>query len=161
MYNSGWINIPIWEDTGLAADTMYTYRVRARDKSVNHNQTGWSALLDANTLPEGEVVDENPPAPVAWEVLPYETGSGLYAYANMTAAEATDPEGSTVLYYFECTEIPSINSGWTTERVWNNVYIGPWQQGLHFHFKVADSIDGVNPQNQSDWSTTVICLRFF
>jgi len=167
MYNSGWINIPIWQDTGLAADTMYTYRVRARDKSVNHNQTGWSVLLDANTLPEGEVPDVNAPAPVMWDPnainggLPYETGSGANAWAHMTAAEATDPEGSGVEYYFECVEVPGVypagySSGWIAERQWDVSL--PALRGYHFRFKVRD----LSPNyNESNWSTTEICLPFF
>jgi hypothetical protein len=128
----------------------------ARDTSPWYNQTGWSTVVEANTPAEEEPPpppDTNPPTPVAWEVPPYETGSGLDAYANMTAAEAIDPEGNgPVQYYFECVSIPSINSGWTTERVWNNVYIGRAGQFLYFHFRVRDNLG-----NTSSWSTSLPC----
>jgi hypothetical protein len=164
-YNSGWIGVRTWTDTGLTPDTTYTYRVWARDTSVNRNQTGWSTLLDANTLPEGEVVDENPPAPVMWDPnvtnggLPYETGSGSNALAHMTAAEAIDPEGNEVEYYFECVDVPGIypagySSGWMAERQWDVSL--PALRGYNFRFRVRDSIGNV-----SGWSTTETCLPFF
>jgi len=53
--NSGPQNSASFTDTGLSADTLYTYRVYARDKSSNQNQTGWSykssATTDAETPP--------------------------------------------------------------------------------------------------------------
>jgi subtilisin family serine protease len=155
--NSGWQSSPTWQDTTCEPETMYRYRVRARDTSAWHNTTGWSTVLEATTPAGGEPppppLDTNPPTPVAWEVPPFETGSGLNAYANMTAAEATDPEGNgPVEYYFECVGVHSLNSGWTTERVWNDVYIGPAHQYLLFHFRVRDSLG-----NTSAWSTSLPC----
>ncbi|GAI06681.1 unnamed protein product, partial [marine sediment metagenome] len=152
--NSGWQSSPAWVDTTCEPETTYTYRVMARDTSPWWNETGWSDPCSATTPEEEEPPppeDTNPPAPVAWEVAPYETGSGLNAFANMTAAEATDPEGNgPVLYYFECVGIPSINSGWTTEQVWNNVPIGRQNQFLYFHFRVSDNLG-----NMSGWSTSL------
>jgi hypothetical protein len=156
--NSGWQGSPAWQDTTCEPNTTYTYRVRARDTSPWYNQTGWSTVIEANTPAEGEEPNEpdtNPPVfgePNEWEVEPYETGSGLDAYANMTAQVAIDPEGNGVLYYFQCADIPSINSGWTTERVWNNVPIGRTGQGLEFHFRVRDNLG-----NTSGWSTSLPC----
>jgi hypothetical protein len=150
--NSGWQGSPAWQDTTCEPLTTYSYRVMARDTSSWYNQTGWSDPCSATTPEEGEPPDTNPPAPVAWEVAPYETGSGFDAYANMTAVEAIDAEGNGVLYYFECVKIPSINSGWMTERVWNDVYIGRVNQGLKFHFRVRDNLG-----NTSGWSTSLPC----
>jgi glucuronoarabinoxylan endo-1,4-beta-xylanase len=48
-HNSGWQDSNSYEDTGLSPDIEYTYRVKARDKSVNHNETGWSTPLSAKT----------------------------------------------------------------------------------------------------------------
>jgi hypothetical protein len=153
--NSGWQSSPAWQDTSCEPETTYRYRVRVRDKSTWHNTTDWSTVAEATTPEEGEEPpppDTNPPAPVAWEVPPYETGSGWLAFANMTAAEAIDAEGNGVWYYFECVSIPIINSGWMAERVWNDVYIGRENQFLHFHFRVSD-----NYGNMSDWSTSLPC----
>ncbi|MDD5326429.1 MAG: right-handed parallel beta-helix repeat-containing protein [Phycisphaerae bacterium] len=153
--NSGWQSSPAWQDTTCLPSTTYTYRVMARDTSVWHNQTGWSTVLGATTpaitVPPPPP-DSTAPAPVSWEVVPYETGSGLNAYASMTAAEATDAGGNGVWYYFECTTISSINSGWTTERVWENIPIGRAGQFLYFHFHVRDNLG-----NTSAWSVSLPC----
>jgi hypothetical protein len=156
--NSGWQSNPAWQDTTCEPDSTYRYRVRARDKSVWQNTTGWSTVAEANTPPEGEEPpppDTNPPVlgDPEWEVVPFETGSGWNASANMTAGEATDAEGNGVWYYFECVSIPSINSGWMTERVWNDVYIGRENQFLHFHFRVSDNFG-----NMSNWSESLPCF---
>ena len=45
--NSGWQDSPIWSDTGLTPKESYNYRVKARDKSVNANETGWSSTESA------------------------------------------------------------------------------------------------------------------
>jgi len=47
--DSGWQNSPTYEDTGLSSSTQYTYRVKARDKSSNQNETGWSSEASATT----------------------------------------------------------------------------------------------------------------
>jgi hypothetical protein len=47
--DSGWQDTASFTDTGLNADTTFTYRVRARDKSANQNQTAWSSELFATT----------------------------------------------------------------------------------------------------------------
>jgi hypothetical protein len=47
--DSGWQDSPIYVDTGLSPDTSYTYRVKARDKSSNQNETGWSSEESATT----------------------------------------------------------------------------------------------------------------
>jgi hypothetical protein len=49
-HDSGWVSNPAWTDAGLTNNTKYTYRVKARDMSVNHNETGWSADANATTL---------------------------------------------------------------------------------------------------------------
>jgi hypothetical protein len=52
-HDSNWQDSPTYEDTGLNPDTQYTYRVKARDKSVNHNETGFSSEASATTDPAG------------------------------------------------------------------------------------------------------------
>jgi len=51
--DSGWQDSNVYEDTGLAPSTTYTYQVRARDKSANQNETDpsdpASAPTDADT----------------------------------------------------------------------------------------------------------------
>jgi hypothetical protein len=48
-HDSGWQNSPFYEDVALNTDTQYTYRVKARDRSVNHNETAYSSQESATT----------------------------------------------------------------------------------------------------------------
>ncbi len=47
--DSGWQGNPTYTDTGLAANTSYTYRVKARDVSLNYNENTYSATKSATT----------------------------------------------------------------------------------------------------------------
>jgi len=40
---SGWIEVTTWRDNGLTDGVTYGYKVKARDKSTNHNETAWSS----------------------------------------------------------------------------------------------------------------------
>jgi hypothetical protein len=51
--DSGWQSSASYSDTGLDADTLYTYRVQARDLSVNLNTTAWSTSESATTPTSG------------------------------------------------------------------------------------------------------------
>jgi hypothetical protein len=48
-HDSAWQDSPIYTDTGLAHNATYTYQVKARDKSSNHNETVWSSAASATT----------------------------------------------------------------------------------------------------------------
>ena len=50
--DSSWQDSTIYEDTGLSANTSYTYRVRTRDKSPNQNTGTWSTSNSAITANE-------------------------------------------------------------------------------------------------------------
>jgi hypothetical protein len=52
-HDSGWQDSTTYEDTGLNPETQYTYRVKARDKSTNQNETAFSSTSSATTLPAG------------------------------------------------------------------------------------------------------------
>ena len=70
-HDSDWQDSPVYEDTGLLPETQYTYQVKARDKSVNQNETGWSPQEFAITEPQPE-----------WTELTYddfEAGWGNYS----------------------------------------------------------------------------------
>jgi hypothetical protein len=51
--DSGWQTSASYSDTGLDADTQYTYRVQARDMSINQNATAWSTSESATTPTSG------------------------------------------------------------------------------------------------------------
>jgi hypothetical protein len=55
-HDSGWQTGTSWTDTGLTADTTYSYQVKARDKSPNHNETAFSTpAADAATWTTGDL----------------------------------------------------------------------------------------------------------
>ena len=47
--NSSWQSSPTYTDTGLDPNTQYSYRVKARDKSSNQNETVFSSTASATT----------------------------------------------------------------------------------------------------------------
>lgn len=49
-HDSGWQDSTTYEDIGLTSGTTYTYRVKARDKSPNQNETGWSGEESATPV---------------------------------------------------------------------------------------------------------------
>ncbi len=48
-HSSGWQTSSCYIDTGLADGTLYSYRVKARDLTTAHNETGWSSEETAMT----------------------------------------------------------------------------------------------------------------
>lgn len=127
-YNSGWQDSPVYEATSLPAGANYSFAVRVRDKSPNQNTTGNSAEITIDfKSPE--------PNPMQWEIEPHETygGDDKWDYwAEMTAAEATDPSGG-VQYYFQCKNTSGFDSGWQSSRTYK-VKLG--RSGLAYRFRV-------------------------
>jgi hypothetical protein len=119
-YDSGWQNSPFYEDTGLQPDTQYTYSVQARDKSANHNVTGWSTPESAVTDPEDTTAPT--PDPMTWATLPYPTADSSI---SMTATTASDPAG--VEYFFdEISGNPGgSDSGWQDSPTYEDTGLSP------------------------------------
>lgn len=106
-HDSGWQDSATYEDTGLEPDTSYTYRVKARDKSLNQNETAWSTEESAITDPQPE-----------WTELTYddfESGWGSYtdggrdcrlytggtlAHQGANAANIQDNSGISSSFYY-------------------------------------------------------------
>jgi len=105
-FNSGWIANPTWTDVNLAADTMYTYRVKARDMSPLYNETEWSPPFDANTPAEGEEPPELQ-APVIVGANQVQVGN--YWHHVITARATTEDP----LYFkFVCLDVSIFSSAW-------------------------------------------------
>jgi hypothetical protein len=160
--DSGWIPITTYEDFNLEPNTVYAYRVKARDKSYKQNETGYSTVVSVRTPSTGQdandvndVNDPNganditAPAPVEWSILPYVRDLGSYYVHYMAAAAATDASGE-VWYYFEAVEgSEKTNSGWISVPYWQAG--GFWGVNhCSYHFKVKDKYD-----NESGWSPVV------
>jgi len=50
--SSGWRTSPAFTDSGLQADTSYSYSVRARDEAGNMNTSSVTASATTDTKPE-------------------------------------------------------------------------------------------------------------
>jgi spore coat protein CotH len=55
-HSSSWQNSPYYKDKGLLPNTIYSYHVKARDKSPAQNETAWSSVGSASTLPAVGIV---------------------------------------------------------------------------------------------------------
>jgi len=113
--NSGWIFFapgeePRWEVTNLLPETLYWYRVKARNKT-NLLETKWSAIAAVTTLRE----DTFPPSPnpATWQTKPYASSASSI---RMVATAATDD--SSVEYLFECTSHPAYSSNWQDSPIY-------------------------------------------
>ncbi len=145
-YGSNWQDSPIYEVSSLAKDN-YTFVLRVRDKSPNHNTTRASIAVTVDLKPPE-------PDPMKWQVEPHENygGGGTFDfYATMTATEATDESGG-VQYYFECTTESGFSSTWQSSRTYT-VLVGRSGQYQRFHVKARDLY-----KNETGWSTLLPTL---
>lgn len=143
-YSSDWQDSATYELTGLPKG-YYTFRVRARDKSPNHNKTASSREVAVDLLPPA-------PDPMTWAQAPKEThgtpGTFNNYYATMTATTATDESGG-VEYYFQCTTESAFSSGWQTSPEYS-VLVGRAGQQHRFRVKARDISAN---HNETGWSS--------
>ncbi len=143
-HDSGWQDGTAYEDTGLDPNTQYSYQVKARDKSSNQNETGWSTTKPATTQ---VAPDTSPPSPnpMTWSTEPYATGS---TSISMTATTATDSSG--VEYYFECTAGGGNSSSWQDSTTYEDTGLSEVTQ-YTYRVKARDKSSN---QNETGYSTT-------
>ena len=141
--DSDWQDETTYVDVGLVPSTQYSYRVQARDKSLNQNTTAWSTTESATTLSSDTTAPS--PDPMTWETAPYATS----AYSiSMEATTATDDSG--VEYYFECTAGGGDDSGWQDETTYEDVNLVPSTQ---YSYRVQARDKSIN-QNATAFSST-------
>jgi hypothetical protein len=169
--DSGWQDEPNYTDVGadpnvgLDPNTEYGYRVKARDKSPNRNETGWSVVARVTTpLPADQTAPD--PNPMEWMTVdpngfngePREVwididGDGSIDSqefgATMTAVVATDAGGGPVQYFFECTSVSSFSSGWQADPFYT-VHLGRSGLGYSFRVKASDQFG-----NETAYSTKI------
>ena len=119
-HDSGWQSSSTYLDTGLLAETRYTYTVKARDTSNNHNPTAPSAEASATTLS-----DTGPPSPdpASFAVRPFATSDTEIV---MTATIGADGSGPVEYYFAELTGRPGgSDSGWVTDPVYRDTGLDP------------------------------------
>jgi hypothetical protein len=113
--DSVWQPGTMYEDTGLSPATGYNYTVKARDLSVNYNETAASGpALAMTNSPDSTAPDPNP---MSFATAPYATGSSSIM---MVATTATDISG--VEYYFTNTTFgdDSHDSDWQDSRTYED-----------------------------------------
>jgi len=115
-HDSSWQDDTYYQDSGLSPETQYCYTVKARDKSVNQNETAASGSACATTEQE-PLPDTDPPTPdpMTFASLPAATGSSSI---EMTATTASDPSG--VEYYFTCVSGGGNDSAWQDETYYED-----------------------------------------
>jgi len=105
--DSGWQDSTTYTDTGLQTGTTYTYKVKARDKSVNLNETSYSSSKSATTVAVGSLqVTITPQAVVNAGAKWILTGGG-WPYAEYSSGQVV-PDITVDTYTLEFKEIP----GW-------------------------------------------------
>jgi hypothetical protein len=114
--DSGWVTNPVYNDTGLQADTTYTYTVQMRD-SVPNTGTA-SAPANATTDPAPPDTDPPTPDPATFASPPAAVSD---SEITMTATTGTDASPPVEYYFDETSGNPGgTDSGWVTNPVYND-----------------------------------------
>lgn len=113
--SSGWQTGTTWKETGLPPSTLNTYRVKARDTSVNFNETAWSTPASATTL----APDFTPPSP---DPMTFAASNASPISIMLTATPASD--ASAVEYLFTNT-VAGTSSGWQSSSVYIDTGLVP------------------------------------
>ncbi|MHC4704161.1 MAG: right-handed parallel beta-helix repeat-containing protein, partial [Planctomycetota bacterium] len=103
-HDSSWQDGTEYTDTGLTANTTYSYMVKARNKG-DLMETAYSTPAAATTSPEDSAAPT--PDPATWATEPVVSSASTI---RMVATTASDESG--VEYYFECTSNAAYSSGW-------------------------------------------------
>jgi hypothetical protein len=156
-HDSGWIDTPTYTDVNLPPDTLFRYRVMARDLSVRLNETDWSDWVSARTLVPPE---RDPPLPNPMQFdpngMPREVRLGPSDYNDfwiqMVAVTATDASPP-VQYLFECSRA-EFSSDWQASPTYS-VQVGRWNTGFQWRVKARDAYN-----NETGWSAEVGTLRW-
>jgi len=162
--DSGWQTEPNYTDTGLDPNTEYCYRVKARDRSANGNETEWSVVECVWTLVPADTTPPTP-TPMQWDLAVDPNGFDgtpreiviipdyTYGYgATMRAVVAVDASGF-VEYYFECTDDDfPFRSDWQAANTYT-VQVG--RKGLFLIWRVkARDLWG----NETAWSQELVMV---
>ncbi len=153
--NSGWEpnTLYVFKDPGelkIKHGQTYGFRVKARDKSTNHNETAWSNTMYATTA---AVTDNLPPAPspAQWAIQPLLIRPSPLVLRMQIKGKGTDENGEQFRYQYYDTSTPgTIDSGWKNSADGTMPDITSGIQLNHtyvFNCKVKDNLG-----NETSWS---------
>ncbi|MHC4862981.1 MAG: Calx-beta domain-containing protein [Planctomycetota bacterium] len=119
--DSGWVTDTTYNDTGLDANTTYTYTVQMRDSLANTGTA--SAPANATTDPPPPDTDPPTPDPATFASAPAAVSDTEITMTATTGSDASPP----VEYYFDETSgnPGGDDSGWVTNPVYNDTGLDP------------------------------------
>jgi parallel beta-helix repeat protein len=138
-----WSPDPCYTDTTVASATTYGYKVKARDTSTNHNETGFSLIAFVNT----SAGITPTPATQTWATVPYAVSSTQIGMAATTATAGT----AGVEYYFDCVAGAGHDSGWQAGTTYIDSNLAP---STSYSYRVR-ARNMISPANMNNWSTTL------
>jgi hypothetical protein len=103
--SSGWQASPTWQDTGLAANSSFTYTVQMRDAHGTVGAASAGAVATATDMAAPIL----PRSYAQWQMLPYAT---IDNKVSMTAQSPATIDATGVQYYFHCTSGNAPDSAW-------------------------------------------------
>ena len=110
--DSVWQKSTYYADTGLQANHQYGYRVKARDGSPDHNETGYSAI-------SYEYSDIETPSGITFGTI---TTSSIQARSSNTPSGLTRSSSGLIIYNYST----GANSGWKHDNnYWNCGSLSP------------------------------------
>ncbi|MBE0536993.1 MAG: choice-of-anchor L domain-containing protein [Phycisphaerae bacterium] len=109
--DSGWQLSPVYEDTGLTAGVVYSYRVSTRDRY--HTISGESPV--ASVLMDPAMVDFTAPPTPLWVDAPEQYFFGGIWWHFMSVEPVVDPDGNGEEYQWDCVDNSNLN-----RHAWRN-----------------------------------------
>jgi len=146
-HDSGWQESLEYIDTALVPEMEYTYKVKARDLTMNLNENQYSVEASATTLSD---IDSPGDGTVDWFIPPYATGPFSI---SMVVRTVYDDGG--VEYYFACITDPNHDSGWQENPIYENTGLDDLTE---YAYRVIARDKSVN-LNETDWSTEESAYR--
>jgi hypothetical protein len=147
--SSGWQASPVYTDSGLTAETVYTYTVTLRDGLGNTGNV--SAGQSATTQAPADV-DPPTPDPSSFSVAPAAVSD---SEITMTATTGTDASGPVEYYFAETSGNPGgADSGWQTSPVYTDSGLSELTE-YTYTVAMRDSVGNTGSASAGESATTL------